>query len=87
MDKNQADAVARAILEPDLKLQEELARKRTADTAKLAMQRRLAWFGLAGFAVGAAVGYYVSGRCTPYGLVGLCMAVIVGRLVPFRAAA
>jgi hypothetical protein len=87
MDKNQADAIAQAILEPDLKFQEELSRRRAADAAKLSMQRRLAWFGLAGFAIGAAVGYYAFGRLTPYGLVGLCAAVLIGRLIPSRAAA
>ena len=87
MDRNQADAIARAILEPDLTVQEESSRKRAAAAAKLAKQRRLAWFGLAGFAMGAAVGYYAFGRLAPYGLVGLCAAVLVGHLVPSRAGA
>ena len=87
MDKNQADAIAQAILEPDLKVQEELSRKRAADAAKLIMQRRLAWFGLAGFALGAVVGYYAFDKINPYGLAGLCVAVLIGRLMPYRGAA
>ncbi|KRA41541.1 hypothetical protein [Pseudoxanthomonas sp. Root630] len=87
MDKKQADAIARAILEPDLKAQEDLNRRRASEAARLIMQRRLAWFGLAGFSIGAAIGYYAFEKVAPYGLIGLCVAVLVGRLIPSRAAA
>ncbi|TPG48846.1 hypothetical protein EAH75_10560 [Rhodanobacter glycinis] len=60
MEKSQADAVARAILEPDLRAQEELRSKRAIESAQLARKRRVAWLALVGAGIGAAVAY-VSG--------------------------
>ena len=87
MERSQVDAIAKAILEPDLKAQEELTRKRALDAAKLSLQRRAARFGLVGFAIGAAVGYFAFNKIFPYGLAGLFMAVLVGRYLPHQPAA
>lgn len=62
MDKSQADAIARAMLEPDLKVQEELRQKRVAEDRSLADRRLVAWFSLPGFALGAAMAYFIGHR-------------------------
>ena len=86
MDKSRADAIAQAILEPDLKAQAERNRKRAVEAVKLNMQRRLACSGLAGFTIGAAVGHYAFDGISPYGLIGLCAATMICRFLPYRAA-
>lgn len=55
MNKSQAEAIAQAVLEPDRKAQEETLRKRAAEERSLATRRRVAWFVLAGGAIGAVV--------------------------------
>ena len=87
MEKNQADAIAQAILEPGLKAQEEILSKRAADAAKLSLQRRIAWFGLAGFAIGAVVGHFAFDKVFPYGFVGLFLAILISRYLPHGSAA
>jgi hypothetical protein len=44
MDKTRADAIAQAILEPDLRAQEEIRLKRAREDADLARRRRVALF-------------------------------------------
>jgi hypothetical protein len=84
MDRTQADAIAQAMLEPDLKAQEEVRRKRAQETAKIAAQRRHAGFIVVGYAVGAAVGYFAFGRIVFSGLIGafagMLASALVGRL-------
>ena len=58
MDKTQADAIAQAMLEPDLRAQEELRNKRAFESAYHAWKRRVAWFTLAGCGIGAAIAYF-----------------------------
>ena len=77
MDRKQADAIAQAILEPDLKAQDALVHQRAAKAAKLAQQRRHAWFGLAGF----VIGHFAFGRVSYGGLIGLLVGKLVGVLV------
>jgi len=54
MEKQQAEAIAKVILEPDLNAQAELRRKREAEDRSLAVRRFIAGFVLVGFAIGAA---------------------------------
>ena len=70
MDKSQADAISRAVLEPDPKVQEELHRKRALEAQWLADRRQAAVFVLVGFAIGAAVAYFTGERFTAGGLWG-----------------
>lgn len=86
MDSNQADAVAKAILQPDLEAREDSGRRREAEAVTVRRQRRTGWFGLAGFAMGAALGYFAFDRIFPYGFMGLFLAVLVGHFVPYRRA-
>ena len=78
MDKRQAEEVVQAILEPDLKAQEELRRKRDAEARSLGVRRFVAWFVLCGFAVGAALAYLSGERFTFGGLWGAIGAAAVG---------
>jgi len=75
MDKTQAEAIAQAILQPDLKAQEELRRKKEKAAWLLAEKRKVAWFILTGFAVGAAFAYV---NDTPFTTGGLWGAISAG---------
>lgn len=59
MDRNQADAVAQAILEPHVREQqargEALAAKRAEEALRQRRKRRAAWFALAGWGIGLLV--------------------------------
>ncbi len=57
MDESQADAIARAILQPDVRMKEELARKRAADAARTAQSRAMAWAAIIGAGVGGVTAY------------------------------
>ncbi|MGV8940088.1 MAG: hypothetical protein ACOH1P_00910 [Lysobacter sp.] len=81
MDKNQADAIIKAMLEPDLKVQQEIQRKRARDASQLVAQRRHAWFGLGGFVVGTAIGYSIAGFNSFHGLMGAMAGVVVSALI------
>ncbi len=73
MDKKQADVVARSILEPGTRAQEDVRLKRTAEANERSRRQQIAWFSLAGFAVGAAVAYF--------GVISFMPAVFLGGLV------
>ena len=81
MDKIQAEAIAQAILEPDMKVQEEIRRKRTVETRQLAEKRKIAWLGLAGFALGAIAAHFVGERFTVGGLLGGAAGAAFGWLI------
>jgi len=81
MDRTQADAIAQAMLEPDVKAQEEIRRKRAQDAAKLAAQRRHAGFVLVGYVAGAAVGHFAFGRIAFFGLIGAAAGMLGSVLV------
>ena len=70
MEKQQVEAIAQAILEPDLNAQAELRRKRTAEERSLAVRRFIATFVLVGFAIGAATALVLGERFTVGGLWG-----------------
>ena len=86
MEKTQADAIARAILEPDLRAQEELRTKRALEAAHHARKRRIAWFTLAGCGIGAAVAFLSGERLLLGFLWGSIAGSAVGWLVARRAA-
>jgi len=81
MDESQADAIARAILEPDSKAREELRRKRESQDLDLAHRRRLAWFALAGAAIGTAIAYAAGVHFARGTLGGALAGILVGRLL------
>jgi hypothetical protein len=72
MEKGQADAIAKAILEPGLRAQEEFRAKRALESGQLARRRKIAWFTLAGCSIGAPIAYF--------GGAGLSIGVIWGGL-------
>lgn len=68
MDKLQADAIAQAILQPDLKAREDIRHRRATEERSLADRRLVAWFSLPGSALGAAVAYVIGSRFS-YGVI------------------
>lgn len=87
MEKTQADAIAQAILEPDLRAQEDLRIKRAKEAADLARRRRVAWFTLAGAGIGAALAHFTGYRFSNGVIWGGFAGSAVGWLVMRRAAA
>jgi len=87
MERTQADAIAQAILAPDLDRQKDSRQKRASEAAYLSRKRKVAWFALIGSAVGAAVAY-LSGTSFSVGVIwgGLASSVL-GWLLTHRAAA
>jgi hypothetical protein len=87
MKKTQADAIVQAIMEPDIRVQEETRRKHAVVSAQLARRRRVAWFSLVGAGVGTAIAYYAGVRF-PLGIIyGGLAGSAVGWLVTHRVAA
>lgn len=70
MHKTQAEAIVQAILEPDLKAQEELRRKRAKEPWWLAQRRKVASLALIGFAAGAGIATYTGQRFVSGALYG-----------------
>ena len=64
MEKTHADAIAQAILEPDLQAQAVIRAKRAGEAAQLKRQRKIAVFTLAGSAVGAVTAHLLGIRFT-----------------------
>ncbi|WP_051322539.1 hypothetical protein [Luteimonas sp. J29] len=81
MEKQQAEAIAKTILEPDLNAQAELRRKREAENRSLAVRRFIAGFVLVGFAIGAAAAFFTGERFTVGGLWGGIGGAAVGWVV------
>jgi len=79
--RNQAEAIVNAILEPRVKAQEHLRRKREAEKRSLAMSRFSAAFVLAGFVVGATAAYFTGYRFTLGGLWGAICGAAIGQVV------
>lgn len=68
MERSQADAIAQAILAPDLDRQEETRQKRAIVAAYLSRKRKVAWLAFVGSAIGAALPY-LSGKNFSVGVV------------------
>jgi hypothetical protein len=62
VEKYQASAAAQALLEPDLRGQDERRAEKRGQQAVVARQRQLACFSLAGIACGIAIAYYLEVR-------------------------
>ena len=84
MDKTQADAIAQAILEPELRARKEVLRKRAAKSVELARKRRVAWFSLVGACVGSVIAYYGGIRFSLGVIYGGLAGSAVGWLVTTR---
>lgn len=87
MEKTQADAIAQAILEPDLRAREEIRSKRAEEAAQLKRQRRVACFALAGSGIGAAIAHFGGERFTTGVVWGGLAGSMLGWLITRRAAA
>ena len=81
MDRSQAEAIAQAVLEPDVKAQEQIRLRRAQEAVKLANQRRHAGFVLVGYAAGAAIGYLAFDRIAISGLIGAFIGMLASALV------
>ncbi len=87
MERTQSDAIAKAILGPDLRTQEQIRQKRIAETAYLSRKRKVAWLALAGSGFAAGIAYLI-GVQFPIGVVwGGLASSIVGWLVTRRSGA
>lgn len=81
MDKLQADAIAQAILQPDLKAQDEIRRKRAAEAQREADRRLAALFAIPGFAIGAVVAHYSGYRFTKGMIWGGVAGAMIGWVI------
>lgn len=80
MDNSQADAIAKAMLEPDKKAQEEIRRRRLAEAQSLSRRRKVAWFVLAGALLGVVVVQFTGQRFSEGIIWGGIPGAIVGWL-------
>lgn len=78
MDKLQADAIAQAILQPDLKAREEIHRQRAAEASRVADRRFVALVSMPGFVIGAVVAHYSGHRFTEGVIWGGVAGAIIG---------
>ena len=86
MEREQADFIAQAILEPGLSAQDDIRRKRAVRAAKVARNRRIARVALAGSCIGAAIAYFSSTHVFG-GIIGGGLAGwVLGWLIIRRAA-
>ncbi|MBS7457359.1 hypothetical protein [Coralloluteibacterium stylophorae] len=81
LNKSHAEAVAEAIMQPNLDAQAALTRRREGKARRSAMQARIAALALVGTAIGAAVGLLGFDRMAPGVLVGGVLGALVGRLL------
>lgn len=86
MDRTQADAIVQALMEPDLRAQAEIRRKRAAEAAQLARSRRVAGCALVGCGIGAAVIHFGSGGISTGVVWGGVIGAAIGWLVTWRSA-
>ena len=86
MDKKQADVVARSILEPGTRAQEEARLKRTIEANERSRRQRIAWFSLAGCAVGSVTAYFGVISFVPGFFSGGLVGSLVGYVITRRAA-
>ncbi|KAB7766798.1 DUF3040 domain-containing protein [Xanthomonas maliensis] len=77
MDDLQADAIARAILQPDPRLQEALRRKRAAEQRRRADGRLVAGMALLAMAIGALVAQWNGAGIA----VGVMWGAVIGGLI------
>ncbi|MFT4048041.1 MAG: hypothetical protein QM661_15300 [Solimonas sp.] len=80
MDKSQAEAIAKAILEPDLQAQEEIRRKHATGAPYMVHKHQVAWYALAGAFIGGAVAYLIGQRFTVGVVLGALLGTGIGTL-------
>lgn len=80
LDKNQADAIAEALIQPDVEHKNALREKRAAAERDQAAKRYSATCGFIGFAIGGATGYLASLPIVRAALVGGIAGALLGRL-------
>lgn len=76
MNKDQADAIARAILEPSRSAQETAREAMDERSARLRQHRRQGGFALAGFAVGTVLGLVAFEQFAFFGLAGAAVGYV-----------
>lgn len=86
LNREQSEAVADALLTPSLEGQEADRLRLEKQRRERAARQRYAWLGLAGFAIGAAVGYTLLGNVIPAAFVGLALGFIAANILARRAA-
>ncbi|HEU4670859.1 MAG TPA: hypothetical protein VFR91_09120 [Dyella sp.] len=86
MEKTRADAIVQAILEPDLRAQEELRRKRARESAQMARKRRVAWLALVGAGIGTAVAWFGGNHLSSGVIWGGLAGAGLGWLITWRSA-
>lgn len=87
MEKTRAEAITQAIMEPDLRVQEELRARRAEEAAQLARRRRVAMFMLAGCGIGAVAGHFGGAGFSDGMIWGGLTSAAVGWLVTWRVVA
>lgn len=76
--REHADAMAKAIMEPDLVRQQEIRHKRESEAQRLARGRHLAVFMLSGYAAGALIGQLAFGQFLQPAIIGGIVAGLLG---------
>lgn len=84
MDKLQADAVARAVLEPDLEFKKALRRRHAEEEQRIADRRIVAWCALIGAATGTVAAVMAGIRFSNGTLWGAVAGTAIGWLVAWR---
>ncbi|WP_081770136.1 hypothetical protein [Luteimonas huabeiensis] len=64
MNKTQAEAITQAILEPDVRAQEDIQRRRAAEALSVARRRQVALLMLIGCAIGGVTAHFLGVRFT-----------------------
>lgn len=84
MEKTRAEAIAQAVMEPDVRVQEELRARRAEEAAQLARRRRVATFMLAGCGIGAVAGHFGGAGFSNGVIWGGFISAAVGWFVTWR---
>ncbi|MBA3486100.1 MAG: hypothetical protein H0T88_02725 [Lysobacter sp.] len=78
--------MADALLSPSLEAQKADSLRVEKQQRERAARQGYAWFGLAGFAIGAVLGYALLGNAMPMAFAGLALGFIAGNILARRAA-
>ncbi|WP_123833175.1 MULTISPECIES: hypothetical protein [Luteimonas] len=81
MDKSRAEAIAQAILEPDLKVQAELRHKRAVEAQRLSEGRKRASVALVAMPLGAGIAHFTGHHFSSGALYGAAIGAALGGLV------
>jgi hypothetical protein len=78
MEKQQAAAIAEAVLDPHLQAQQRRSATLTAASRQRARNRDITWFGLAGLVVGTSVGWSTGTALSHGALLGVGAGCVLG---------